>query len=435
MPRYGDDVAALATPLTDAGDLDVLLDRVGDASVVLIGEASHGTDEFYSWRALLSWRLIVEKGFSFVAVEGDWPDCDRVDRSVRCLPDAPEDPRAALLAFRRWPTWMWANEEVVDFTRWLRTYNAERDEHARVGFHGLDVYSLWESLHEIMLHVREHDPAGMSAALSAYRCFEPYDDISDYARAARFVPAGCENEVVDLLVRLRARAAADGGDAFRAWQNAEVVAGAERYYRTMIGGDRHSWNIRDRHMDATLERLRSHYGPDSKAIVWAHNTHVGDARATTMAERGEVNIGQLARQRYGRDQVVLIGFGCHRGTVVAGDFWGAQPRALAVPPARAGSLEDVLHAHAPERGVFVFPSGDRPDLLGDELGHRAIGVVYHPEREQWGNYVPTVLGDRYDAFFWFDRTHALHALSAMRHNAIGDELVVEADPHQTAETG
>jgi erythromycin esterase len=415
VSRYAEEVAALAAPLTDAGDFDVLFDRVGDARVVLIGEASHGTHEFYRWRALLTQRLITEKDFSFVAVEGDWPDCDRVDRVVRGRPDAPDDPREALLAFRRWPTWLWANEEVVDFCRWLRTHNAVLDEQRRTGFHGLDVYSLWESLHKILIHLREHDPTEVPTALAAYRCFEPYgEDVRKYARATQFVPAGCENQVVDLLVRMRERAA--GGGAFGAWQNAEVVAGAEHYYRTMIGGGHDSWNIRDGHMISTLDRLLTHYGPDSKAVAWAHNTHVGDARATTMAADGKANIGQLARERWG-DQVVLVGFGSHHGTVVAGDSWGAPMREMPVPPARPGSLEDVLHA-APGRALFVFPRDDRPDLLTDELGHRAIGVVYHPDRERWGNYVPTVLGDRYDAFVWLDRTRALHPLHTPRVDAL-----------------
>lgn len=428
MGRYDDEVTGLATPLTDPADLDVLLDRVGHARVVMLGEATHGTHEFYTWRAAISRRLIEEKGFSFVAVEGDWPDCDRVDRSVRCRPGAPPDPREALATFERWPTWMWANEEVVDFTRWLRTRNAQVDEPDRVGFHGLDVYSLWESLREILTWLREHDPEQVPAALAAYRCFQPYDeDPRRYAQATRLVPAGCEDEVVDLLVRLRERAiaeaqagpSADGagtgragrfGDRFGVWQNAEVVAGAERYYRTMARGGRESWNVRDRHMDDTLARLLEHYGPDAKAIVWAHNTHVGDARATDMADVGEVNIGQLARERFGTEDVVLVGFGTYHGTVVAADMWGAPMRVLPVPPGRRHSLEEALHGAAPERSLFVFPRDRSLDLLGDELDHRAIGVVYHPERERWGNYVPTVLGERYDAFCWIDESQAVSPL-------------------------
>ncbi len=428
----------LATPLADLGDFDVLLDRIGDARVVMLGEASHGTHDFYQWRAALTRRLIAERGFSFVAVEGDWPDCERVDHSVRCRTGAPEDPRVAVGAFERWPTWMWANEEVADFCRWLRGHNTSIDPQLRVGFHGLDVYSLWESLREILIYLREHQPEQVPVALAAYRCFEPYaENPQEHALVTRFVPGSCENEVVDLLVGLRRRAAARGVTArgaaargvtddratgggaaddqlaqFAAWQNAEVVAGAEQYYRAMLRGGRQSWNVRDRHMDDSLARLLEYYGHGSKAVVWAHNTHVGDARATDMAETGGTNIGQLARQRYGTGQVVLVGFGTHQGTVVAGGEWDAPGELMTVPPAISGSLEDVLHGAAPQRALFVFPREDHPDLLTDELAHRAIGVVYHPQREHLGNYVPTVLGERYDGFCWFDQTRGVLPMPA-----------------------
>jgi erythromycin esterase len=406
MGRYGDEVAALAHGLVDAGDLDVLLDRVGDARVVMLGEASHGTHEFYAWRSAITRRLIEEQGFSFVAVEGDWPDCDRVDRAVRGLPGAPEDPRAALLEFDRWPTWMWANEEVADFTRWLRAHNAQLAPESRAGFHGLDVYSLWGSLREILVYLREHDPEQVPGALAAYRCFEPYDeDPNAYAWATRFVGASCESDVVEMLVALRP---ANLGT----WQNAEVVAGAEHYYRAMVHGGPKAWNIRDRHMDETLDRLLGHYGQGAKAVVWAHNTHVGDSRATDQTRHGEITIGELARDRYGPDRVVLVGFGCHRGTVVAGSSWGAPMEVMAVPPGRPGSLEDILHEAAPAVSLMVFPPyRERPDVLVDELAQRAIGVVYRPDRERWGNYVPTVLGDRYDAFLWIDETRAVAPLN------------------------
>jgi erythromycin esterase len=411
MGRYGDEVAALAAPLTDPGDLEVLLDRIGDARVVMLGEASHGTHEFYAWRAAITRRLIEEKGFSFVAVEGDWPDCDRVDRSVRCRPDAPADPREALVAFDRWPTWMWANDEVVDFSRWLRVHNAGVDESQRVGFHGLDLYSLWESLRQILTYLHEHDPEQVPVALSAYRCFDSYgEDAQQYAWATRMVPTSCEQEVIDLLVGLRQKAAVDGAGRFGVWQNAEVVAGAEHYYRALVSGGGQSWNVRDRHMDESLDRLLEHYGPGARAVVWAHNTHVGDARATDMARAGQVNIGQLARERYGARQVVLVGFGSHRGTVLAGKAWGAPMEVMAVPPGRRQSLEDVLHATAPPQALFVFPQADLPDVLTDELAHRAIGVVYRPRRETYSNYVPTVLGERYDALLWFDQSQAVRPL-------------------------
>jgi len=404
MHRYGDEVAEIARPLRDPGDLDVLLDRAAGARVVLIGEASHGTHEFYTWRNAFTRRLIAEQGFSFVAVEGDWPDCARVDAAVR---DPAGDPRAALHAYDRWPTWMWANEEVADFACWLREHNARTGRGA--GFHGLDVYSLWASLREILVWLRENDPEQVPVALAAYHCFEPYgEDPNAYAWATRFVRGCCADEVVRMLVELR------GGD-FGVWQNAEVVAGAEHYYRAMTHGGPRSWNVRDRHMDATLARLLDHYGAGSKAVVWAHNTHVGDGRATDQSGHGEVTIGELARERFGADRVLLVGLGGYRGTVVAGSAWGAPMEVMVVPAGRPGSLEEVLHAAAPPSALFVFPPlRDRPDLLVDEVPHRAIGVVYRPERDRWANYVPSVLGDRYDAFLWFDETRALRPLHTVR---------------------
>ncbi|MCL6568159.1 MAG: erythromycin esterase family protein [Meiothermus silvanus] len=276
----------------------------------------------------------------------------------------------------------------------------------------IDVPEDTETLREILLYLRDNDPPRVAEALAAYRCLEPYGHSPQaYAMATRLVPTGCENEVLDLLIALRQRAVANGDGAFAAWQNAEVVAGAERYYRTLVRGGAESWNVRDRHMDETLARLLDHYGPAAKAVVWAHNTHVGDARGSDMARAGEVTIGQLARERYGPDQVVLVGFGTYRGTVVAGEAWGAPMQTMPVPPARAGSLEDVLHAAAPPRALAVFDGSTYRPLLTDELGHRAIGVVYHPDWESWGNYVPTVLGKRYDAFAWFDESAALTPLS------------------------
>lgn len=406
-----DEARQLAHPLSGPETWAPLLDRIADAKVVLLGEASHGTHEYYRWRAELTQRLIAERGFSFVAVEGDWPDCERIDRSVRLDPDAPEDPRAALEQFRRWPTWMWANEEVCAFARWLREHNAGRPKAARVGFHGLDVYSLWESLRAILLHLREHDPDHVADALAAYRCFEPYgEDPQAYAVQARFVPPGCEPQVLDLLVRMRRAAIFDGDASFSAWQNAEVAANAERYYRAMISGGADSWNIRDVHMADTLDRLLHHYGPQAKVIVWAHNTHVGDARATDMAASGIVNIGQLARERHQAEDVVLVGFGGHRGTVIAGGRWGAPAETMSVPRAMHRSLEDLLHATGLDQALFVFPTERQPDWLTGTLAHRAIGVVYHPDREQSLNYVPTRAGQRYDAFCWFDETTAVHPL-------------------------
>lgn len=394
-------------------DLDPLLERVRDAQVVMIGEATHGSYDYYRIREQLTRRLIAECGFSFVAVEGDWPDCDRVHRSVTGAPGAVAEPQIALEAFERWPTWMWANAEVARFCRWLRAWNMERAEAARVGFHGLDVYSLWESMQAIFDYLGEEEPASLEVVQDAYRCFEPYGKrVEEYGAASRFVSARCEQEVIRLLARTREHAIADGSDAFSAWQNAEVVAGAERYYREMVAGGPGSWNVRDTHMADTLDRLLDHYGPGARGVVWAHNTHVGDARATDMAADGMVNIGQLARERHGADRVVLVGFGSFRGTVIAAPRWGSPAEVMVVPPARRGSLEHRLHELLPERAVLVFGGPDQPGWVTDPRDHRAIGVVYDPSLEAWGNYVPTRLGERYDAFIWCDESTALHPLPA-----------------------
>jgi erythromycin esterase len=418
------DVGRDALPLRHPGDLDPVLDRIGVARLVLIGEASHGTSEFYRWRAELTRRLVVEKGFSFIGVEGDWPDCHAVHCSVVGGPDAARDPRDALAAFDRWPRWMWANEEVVGFARWLRVFNDGRPPSRRVGFHGLDVYSLFDSLRAVLDYLAEHEPDHLPEAREAVRCFEPYaESPQDYAMATRLVPHSCEQEVIALLRRLRASddPDADGGGAldarFVAEQNAEAAAGAERYYRAMIGGGPQSWNVRDCHMADTLDRLLHRYAagddePAAKAVVWEHNTHVGDARATDMAAAGMVNLGQLARERHGRDQVVLVGFGSHRGTVIASPQWGGPVQRLPVPPARPGSLEALMHqATDGADAAFVQPR-DPEGWAHTVRDHRAIGVVYRPEAERLGNYVPTVLDERYDAFLYCDRTEALHPLHA-----------------------
>jgi erythromycin esterase-like protein len=413
-----DDVRALARSLRDEADLDPLLERIGDARVVAIGEASHGTHEYYAWRAALTRRLIAERGFSFVAVEGDWPDCYRVNRSVRLRDDADEDPRDALDAIARWPTWMWANDDVVDFTRWLRGFNAGRPADQRIGFYGLDVYSLWDSMHALIQWLREHEPDHVDRAVQALRCFEPFgEDGAEYAFASRFAPTSCEQTVVELLQHLceergSKEAATDAEGRFSAEQNAAVVVDAERYYRAMVEGSSQSWNVRDVHMADTLDRLLDHVG--GKAVVWEHNTHVGDARATDMARAGMVNVGQLIRERHGSGDVVLVGFGGYRGGVIAGEEWGAQMERMPVPPARPGSLEALLHGAVGADALFVVPAGDRPAWLTTRLDHRAIGVVYRPERERWGNYVPTVLAERYDVFLYLEDTTPLQPLHLER---------------------
>jgi erythromycin esterase-like protein len=276
------------------------------------------------------------------------------------------------------------------------------------------VYSLWDSLYQVMGYLRKHHPTAIPVARRAFQCFEPYrEDVQQYAYATRWVDDSCEDEVVDLLARLRPTdhvGRDDGREThFNAEQNALVVKNAEHYYRTMVRGGPESWNIRDQHMTNTLERLMKHHGSSAKAIVWEHNTHIGDARYTDMADEGMINIGQLVRQRRERDGVILVGFGSYHGTVIAGREWEAPMERMPVPPAQPDSWEDILHRSAPADKLLLFEGADQTAEFTEPRGHRAIGVVYHPEYER-GNYVTTVLPRRYDAFIFIDKTKALHPL-------------------------
>ncbi|AYA37957.1 erythromycin esterase family protein [Hymenobacter oligotrophus] len=403
-------------PLRRAADLDPLLEAIGDARVVLLGEASHGTHEYYTWRASLSKRLIQEKGFNFIAVEGDWPDCFEVNLAVKQQPDG--QPSSKLLQnFNRWPTWMWGNWEIAHLVDWLRQHNAQQLTGHKAGFYGLDVYSLWESLEQIMQYAGRKGEAAAQAAQRAYKCFEPYSaDPQEYAEAVAFVSEDCEDEVLTMLRALQRRTPTTGTDGlekeidFATEQNALVAVNAERYYKAMLRGGGSSWNVRDHHMMETLQRLLDLHGPESKAIVWEHNTHVGDARYTDMVADGMVNVGQLARQELGRENVFIVGFGSYQGSVIAGKSWGAPFEKMTVPEARSNSWEAILHADIGQNALLFSDELRRHDALLDHLNHRAIGVVYRPERERFGNYVPTVVPERYDAFLYLDETRALHPL-------------------------
>lgn len=421
-----DDIRDMARPLRTAADLDPLMDLAGNARFVCIGEASHGTHEFYAWRADLSRRLIQERGFTWIGVEGDWPDCWRINQWVRGHEDQDLDARGLLARFERWPTWMWANHEVADFLTWLREWNAARPESSHVGFYGLDVYSLWDSLREIMRWLQRNAPDAVPAAMEAWQCFLPYgEDPQRYAWGTRLVPQSCEPDVVDLLVAVRREAAARvDHEVFAAVQNAEVVAQAEHYYRVMVSGDQTSWNIRDTHMADTIDRLAMHHGPGSRGLVWEHNTHVGDARATDMSANGLVNVGELMRMRHTDEGVVLIGLATHHGTVIAAPAWGAPESIMPVPDARTGSHEDVLHRALGESAVLVFGDDRARSWLRAGLGHRAIGVVYDPRREST-NFVPTMMGGRYDALMWIEETTALKPL---HHEPPPSEPELETEP-------
>lgn len=429
-PRVEDELAALAQPLEDETVLDALMERIGDARIVMLGEATHGTSEFYSWRSHITMRLVREKGFRIVGVEGDWPDCFTLNRYVKADTDAPPGALEALDGFRRWPTWMWANHEVARLLEAMREHNAPLLGGQRVGFYGLDVYSLWDSMRRVVDHLEGIDADAAQIARDAWACFEPYgEDEQRYALATEAVPEDCREEVVRMLAHTRRSLPQLSSDLISeerldAEQNAVVAMNAETYYRTMVEGGPISWNLRDTHMMDTLDRLLRHHGSDAKAVVWAHNTHVGDARATDMAPAGMTNIGQLARERHGLDDVVLVGFGTHRGSLIAGRAWGAPMQRMDLPPARRGSLEHALHELVGQDALLVFRDVaglaeialDRDPFMNPlaagllaPIPHRAVGVVYAPERER-GHYVPTVLPLRYDAFLHIDRTHALRPL-------------------------
>jgi len=403
--------------LHDKSDLDLLIEKLGDANIVMLGEASHGTHEYYTWRSYISRKLIEKKNFNFMAVEGDWPDCYQLNLYIKSLRKESENAFDVLKQFNRWPTWMWANWEIVALAEWLKKHNQSYPQN-KVGFFGLDVYSLWESLYAIMDYLSKVDKTAYEKAQTAFTCFEPYkEDEHSYALATRLVPEICEDEVVDLLKEIQRKIPIyDSGkeNVFSTEQNALIAVNAEKYYRAMVRGDGESWNVRDTHMMETLERLLEFHGPNSKAIIWAHNTHIGDASATDMADEGMYNIGELARKKYGND-VALVGFGSYRGSVIAGTSWGAPMQVMEVPNGRENSWEYLLH-NASNENKLLF-TNDLPDeIFSHHIGHRAIGVVYHPQRERYGNYVPSLLPQRYDAFIFLDETTALHPLHIHPHS-------------------
>lgn len=399
--------------LESIADLDPLLERIGDSRYVLLGEASHGTHEFYTWRTAITRRLIEEKGFNFIAVEGDWPDCFRINQYIKGHPDAPSKASEVLLEFNRWPTWMWANWEIASLAEWLKEHNRNQPRGKKVGFYGLDVYSLWQSMEIIMDYLQKEDPQTAKLAHHVLNCFEPYEKGQEYAEAVYHVSASCKDKAVKLLAEIRKNSPSYDNNpeaGLNAEINALVTSNAEEYYRSMVSFDDKSWNIRDAHMVAVLESLTDFHGDNAKAIVWEHNTHVGDARATDMANGGLWNVGQLVREQHEKDGVVIAGFSTYEGSVIAGRFWGAEMEELEVPPAKKGSIEEILHRDAPENKLLIF---DRHPALKERFstwfGHRAIGVVFRPEYEK-RNYVPTILSSRYDALLYLDHTKALHPM-------------------------
>jgi protein-L-isoaspartate(D-aspartate) O-methyltransferase len=406
-----------AEPLPDLDDpaFGALFDRFGDARVVLLGEASHGTAEFYQARAAITRRLIEEHGFTIVAVEADWPDAAAIDRYVRGRPrrEGEEAP------FQRFPTWMWRNTDVYAFTRWLKGHNAGRPQEEMAGFYGLDLYNLGGSIRAVIDYLDHVDPEAAQVARERYGCLQPYaKNPQGYGRMA--ITRGfaqCEQPVVQMLRELLQKRSEyvgeDGDEYLDAAANARLVKNAEAYYRVMYHGAAESWNLRDTHMFETLCQLLEAKGPDSKALVWAHNSHIGNAAATEMGQlRDELNIGQLCKERFG-PRARLIGFGTHTGTVAAATDWDDPMEVKNVKPSLAGSYERVCHDSGVERFLLDLREGEDDRLLGPLMEprlERFIGVIYRPETERWSHYSQAVLPNQFDGWVWFDTTKAVTPL-------------------------
>lgn len=412
-------------PAFDSAAFGELFDRYADARVVLIGEASHGTSDFYRARAAITQRLIERHGFSIVAVEADWPDAGHVDKYVRGL--APSAWKRHI--FSRFPTWMWRNAEVKAFAHWLHRYNHQRASEDRVEFRGLDVYSMRNSIHEVLHYLDSVDPQLAQEARRRYGCLTPWQD--DPALYGHFVERNglmpCEPQVVEQLNVMLAKQLAgliqDDESFFNATQNARVVRAAEQYYRAVYRGSTASWNLRDRHMFDTLRALLEHRGPQAKAVVWAHNSHIGNAAATEMGWKGQFNIGQLCRSAYGRD-AVLIGMSTDRGHVAAADDWDAEMLIKAVRPSRPDSWEhQFLEAGVPA-SLTDWRDPQRAELrtvLSATLLERAIGVIYRPTTERDSHYFEAVLAEQFDAMLWFEQTQAVKALALPKNEELEAE--------------
>ncbi len=410
-------VREAAEPLDsiEGAALDDLLDRIGDARVVLLGEATHGTAEFYRMRARITRELIVRKGFTMLTLEADWPDAARVDRYVRHLPFTPDGARP----FARFPTWMWRNREFDELVGWLREHNQDLSDHEeRVAVYGLDLYSLFASMEAVVRYLDDVDPEAGRMARLRYGCLTPWE--RDPARYGEAALTGryrlCEPQVVamlgDMLHRQLEYSERDGERFLDAVQNARLVANAERYYRVMYHGSIDSWNLRDSHMFETLKALLSARGPRAKAVVWEHNSHVGDAAATEMGARGEYNVGHLCRQAYG-EAAYSVGFGTDHGTVAAASDWGGPMEIKAVRPAHAASYERLCHDCGVPAFLLPLRLPRRPEVR-DELTpprlERAIGVIYRPESELQSHYFQASLPYQFDEYVWFDATEAVTPL-------------------------
>lgn len=402
--------------LSPDNDLRPLITTVKDKKIVMLGGAGHGTKEFYEWRSVISKDLILNHGFNFISVEGDWPSCQKVNQFIQNKNDKNKDvlENKILSHFTRWPTWMWANDEISELVGWLKNNNNEKDKTA--GFYGLDVYSLYDSIDEVINLLQSVDSELATKIKSYYSCFDFYSkNEKAYARSLLKRPIGCKREVHLALSETLQYSKEHGYEKnevfFNAIMNAQVVCSSERYYRAMMLGEEESWNVRDHHMMETLNQLLNHYGKDSKGIVWAHNNHVGDYRATDMIKNKKINLGGLARETLGSENVALIGFSTYSGTITASSSWDGPIQVLEVPKAIDESVEAEFHNAIPKIGSsdYYVLLNDVSDFspLNEIRGQRSLGVVYQPASEYRGNYIPTILSKCYDAFFFIDQTKAL----------------------------
>jgi erythromycin esterase-like protein len=417
--RLSEELTQSAKSLQSIADLDALIEMAVDKKVVLLGEGSHGTHEFYHWRDQISRRLIEESGYSFIAVEGDWSAILHFDRYVRDLPGAANSAREALMKIDRWPLWMWANEEVAELGEWLREHNSDLPDNQKVGFHGIDIYGMWDSLAQIQEFYREHLPEQADEVKGHYEILNNFSGSNQaYVQHVYRLRPSAEDGVAKVAEKLRSRYANASGSEkaklFKMRQHAKVVKHGEMHLREMTRTGAHSWNARATHFEKTLHRLLEHYGPNSKGIIWAHNTHIGDARATSMGRSGQVNIGQLARERHGAENVLAVGFGTGTGQVLAGSRWEGPRQTMQIPTPPSDSLESIMLAIAQQKESkalwWIFERGNS-EIRNQIIPHRAIGVVYDPAQEQRGNFVPTRLGQRYDAFIFFQQTKTLDPLN------------------------
>lgn len=402
-----EELARISVPL-EAGR-ERLMERLAGARLVLMGESTHGTSEFYRKRAEWSRNLIEKHGFRFVAVEGDWNSIWRLNRYVLGYAHPEGGAREIMRDFDRWPQWMWANEEFADFTEWLRVHNQSVEPSFRVGLYGVDIYGHMDAIRELPERVGGIDEEFGAWIRAQYDCFRPFlQDFGQYARASHPGPfSPCATAAVSVVRRLREwDALEEQPEAFHLKQMALVVKHAERHYRSMGWGGAASWNHRAAFFFQTARRLLEAYGEEARGIVWAHNTHIGDARATPMVQGGQINIGQLAREELGVEQVASLGFGTHRGHLIAGHAWGAPRRRMPLPAAMPGSLEDLLQQTG-EGNRILFLEDATEGALDNPIPHRAVGVVYSPGPERPGQYVPTRLAERYDVFVFLEETTAL----------------------------